>query len=215
MMLQPIITNSDFTIFSKPHGMATVPLKKQDVENTLLGCVSRQFPEVMKVCGKFFWEGGAVHRLDTVTGGLVMFARKQSFYDYIIDLQKQNKVLKKYRACTTAGMALNGFTEFEKTGAAIESCFRSFGPGRKAVRPCNVQRSDNKRVYRTFVSETEKDVFECAIYQGFRHQIRAHLAWSGHPIINDTLYGAPLVNQENSIELLCYCIEFDGLSVVL
>lgn len=54
----------------------------------------------------------------------------------------------------------------------------------------------------------------CTITKGFRHQIRAHLAWIGQPIIGDVLYGEAAAQslmcqpQTQSIALDCVGLSF-------
>jgi 23S rRNA pseudouridine1911/1915/1917 synthase len=49
--------------------------------------------------------------------------------------------------------------------------------------------------------------FKLRIWKGFRHQIRAHLAWFGMPILNDKLYGG--VSFGNGLlALRAYSISF-------
>ena len=72
----------------------------------------------------------------------------------------------------------------------ITSYFRSFGPGGKSVRPCySNPRYAKGRIYTTMVTPESNSVVRCTITRGFRHQIRAHLAWAGYPIAGDTQYG--------------------------
>jgi 23S rRNA pseudouridine1911/1915/1917 synthase len=92
----------------------------------------------------------------------------------------------------------------------IQSGFRPFGVGRKAVRPVLVENGlatnakqkevalDKAVPYQTEIISvepistfTQEDVwhFHLRIKRGFRHQIRCHLAWLGFPIVGDILYG--------------------------
>lgn len=211
--LEPITSCDDYVVFYKPHGIPTVPLKSQELDGTLLSSAVKLFPEIMNICGKNSWEGGTIHRLDIVTAGLVLFARKQSFYDYIQNEQKENRFLKSYIANTIERKSLPGFPLFNISNP-ITSCFRAYGPGRKAVRPCSMIKSDSKKKYDTYIEKKRNNQYICKIYQGFRHQIRAHLAWAGHPIINDYLYGADDIGKGNFISLECFALSFDGEKII-
>lgn len=182
-----------FILMEKPHGLATVPLKKQaDVNSpneTLLWHAAGIAPQILDVHGKNPWEGGAIHRLDTATSGIVMFAKDQTFYDYMQEIQQNDLFEKYYTAKTVENDALRGININEKDDIiTITSYFRPFGPGSKQVRPTLDQRkAQPKQKYTTFVKRTG-NAFLCTITKGFRHQIRAHLAWTGHPIEGDQLY---------------------------
>ncbi len=182
-----------FILMEKPHGLATVPLKKQaDVNSpneTLLWHAAGIAPQILDVHGKNPWEGGAIHRLDTATSGIVMFAKDQTFYDYMQEIQQNDLFEKYYTAKTVENDALRGININEKDDIiTITSYFRPFGPGSKKVRPTLDQRkAQPKQKYTTLVKRTG-NAFLCTITKGFRHQIRAHLAWIGHPIEGDQLY---------------------------
>lgn len=201
-MLEKVYENSDFLIVWKENNLPTVPLKNRDCDN-LLKRVVASYPEVLDVKGKNPWEGGAVHRLDTPTSGLVIFARNQAFYDYIQDIQKKDLFVKTYRAVTER--APRPFNE------EISSYFRSFGPRGAMVKVCiSPDKADSGKLYTTKVKtveiNAENSVFECKITQGFRHQIRVHLAYAGCPIKGDSLYN-PSYSGEN-LCLECTAVSF-------
>lgn len=182
--------DNNFLLLDKPHSMPTVPLKTQALQGTLLEQAALLCPQILEVKGKNSWEGGALHRLDTATAGLVLFAKNQLFYERMQKLQEDNLFEKYYIAQTFENNSLKGYDIEEKTGIiTISSYFRPFGPKAKQVRATlDEKKASPKILYKTAVIR-EENTFYCTITKGFRHQIRAHLAWAGHPIIGDSLYG--------------------------
>ena len=137
-----------------------------------------------------------MHRLDNPTKGLVLIARTQKAYDALMQQQKKDMITKEYIAHTTSGRVFDeGFEAFplfpiEDGPVTITSYFRAFGVGSKSVRPVWSNQHHRKgKVYSTEVVPEDDDVFRCTITKGFRHQIRSHLAWAGHPILGDVQYG--------------------------
>ena len=203
-----VYEHRDFLIADKMHGMPTVPLKGQDSSDTLLGLVSAEYPEVSKIVGKNPWEGGTLHRLDTATSGLVVFARTQEMYGYLCRIQKEDLLEKTYRAQTVEGDRLKGIDLDIQDNKTIKiiSYFRSYGRNSKEVRPTqDIKRADVPVFYKT-IAVKEKDLFTCTITRGFRHQIRAHLAWIGHPIAGDAIYGN--AGTSDVLELDCFKVRF-------
>jgi 23S rRNA pseudouridine1911/1915/1917 synthase len=178
--------------------MHTVPLKKSlPNEVSLLGLVAKEYPEVLQVQGKNPWEGGALHRLDYDTEGLVLFARTQRFYNHMIEEQEAGRFIKYYKALVPNKPG-------ETLPASISSGFRPYGKGRKTVRPVfqaeetekknTTQReATTQRQYTTYIEEINQKGEELELTikldKGFRHQIRCHLAYLGFPIIGDQVYG--------------------------
>ncbi len=190
-----IFENSDLLAFYKPKGLPTVPLRNKEGDS-LLKEMALCYPEVALVKGEKEWEGGIIHRLDTPTSGIVIAARNDETYRYLINAQKNNLIIKHYIARTSPrSELLPGFESFpysisgRKVG--ITSYFRPYGERGASVRPVlNNSRLIKGSLYTTEVRRTsDADTFECIITRGFRHQIRCHLSWSGNPIIGDDRYG--------------------------
>ena len=203
-----VFESEDFLIADKPHAVPTVPLKGQKPDGTLLGMVSERYPEVADVCGRNSWEGGTCHRLDTATAGLVVFARTQTFYDYLQEIQQADLFVKTYRAETIENDFLKGsdIKIEDNREFRIMSYFRAYGKGSKAVRPVqDIRRADSPVLYTT-TAVKDGESFTCTITRGFRHQIRAHLAWIGHPIMGDCLYGTG--SGTDTLELDCLKVQF-------
>lgn len=186
--------DDDILVLFKESGLPTVPLKGREDEMTLLKKAGDIDRRTLGFYGRNEWEGGALHRLDNLTSGLVIFCKNQDSYDFLSSEQEEGDIWKVYYAKTEdERLPLDGFPSFPfddvmSSSGVISSYFRPFGKGRKSVRP-SVVPYESDRIYHTEVVQEKTNVYRCTISLGFRHQIRAHLAWGGHPVYGDTLYG--------------------------
>lgn len=213
--------DSNILVVDKPAGLATVPLKEDPPEKpTLLGVVAAAYPETLVSYGRNSWEGGVLHRLDTPTSGLVIIARNQYAFDTLTIAARAELITKEYFLSSThKATPPEGFPPYTYEDPAlaggkevvIGSLFRPWGEKRREVRPVL---SDSPRHllaktsgvwYMTRVVAQGSGLFRARITSGFRHQVRAHLAWSGHPIDGDDLYGG---KEADNLALRSTAVEF-------
>ena len=218
-----------YLIIDKPAGLPSAPLNEDDKENTF-SQAAELYPELLNVQGKKSVEHGLLHRLDTATSGLMIIAATQECYDFLQNEQKEGRIIKTYSAeCGLLRSARNdewppvvceqsGAPEaLEGTHITITSYFRPYGPGRKEVRPVTkdsnkvaLQKVEKQVLYTTqvLIKSIDKSkntaLVECTITNGYRHQIRCHLAWYGLPIINDVVYNEEAKNKK-STEQMHFC----------
>jgi 23S rRNA-/tRNA-specific pseudouridylate synthase len=198
----------DFLVVYKPPLMHSAPLRGGA---SLLDWCAGLYPEVLSSRGRLEREGGLLHRLDYGTWGLVLLARTQAALESLEQQQQQGSFLKEYGLLTDAAPQplLPGFPPApppagpsETHPPAVASGFRPYGPGRKAVRPVLPGGPSKKRIqialdrggpYKTEILERQtagnRLYFRVRIARAFRHQIRCHFSWLGHPVLGDGLYG--------------------------
>ena len=131
-------------------------------------------------------------------------------------MQLENKIEKEYTAVCSKQMPDSSFPVFENeltqkllTGEAVsvKSYFRSFSKNGSQVRPVSLIKENNSesalkksgnKVYETIIQinqDEENYTASCKITNGFRHQVRCHLAWSGFPVKGDALYERILTEE--------------------
>jgi 23S rRNA pseudouridine1911/1915/1917 synthase len=180
-------------VVDKPAGVHCAPLE-QGEKGTLLQMVVDAFPEVAGLPGVKDIEPGLVHRIDRDTSGAVVVARTKSAFDALRAAFQEREVTKTYRAvCRSPGSQIG-------SGKAVESRFAPLGPGGQKVHVVlpdetspRVLRTASATTYRTEVvveaARASRALVRAVITRGFRHQVRAHLAFLGLPIFGDPLYG--------------------------
>ena len=226
-----------------------------------------------QVRGKKAIEAGLLHRLDTDTRGLVLFAKDQATYDFLAARQEAGQMIKTYCAFVEPKLSLtmeyNGYgfdvTELSalkelsaaqrgiaaqeqvvvqeriavkeriaaKLPLTLESQFRNFGPGAKRVAPVfpgSRHYKKDGRLYTTVIEAADilpsppqggeqYALFQnndgqslvrvrCRLSRGYRHQVRAHLAAAGLPIVGDPLY-APQGAEAPPVSLQLYAVSLE------
>lgn len=126
---------------------------------------------------------GIVHRLDRLTSGVLLIARNDAAHRDLARQFSSREVEKVYLALvrgaikSEAGRITTPITRDPRHRLRMTSKLAS---GRSAI--------TEYRVLRRFANFT---LLEVKIHTGRTHQIRVHMASTGHPVVGDTLYGAP------------------------
>jgi len=146
------------------------------------------------------WPGAALcHRLDAATGGIVLAAADGAVLEQALNAFRDHTGLKKeYRA-----LALNRFERPEGTLDAWLVKDARRGQVRVLHRDAPGARPIRTR-YRV-VREREAGLYEVLLepVTGRTHQLRAHMADFGHPLLGDDRYGDRAANRRAPVPGLC------------
>lgn len=211
-----------FVVIKKPRGLPSAPLFEGD--ECAFTQAAKLYPNLLEVSGKKEIEHGLVHRIDTETEGLLLIAATQESYNAFINFQREGKFLKSYSAkCQKIENALEGFPPAEfllenKSNSikkyTLSSKFRPFSLKSSQVRPVTsnsgkaAQKKCSEKLYTTeILLDTDKLFAKCSIKEGFRHQVRCHLAWLGFPVRGDKLYN-PLCSQNEEMQFFADYLKF-------
>ena len=132
------------------------------------------------------------HRMDRNTSGLVVFAKNEEALNILLDKFKDREI-EKYYACIVNGIP----KEKEKTLEAY-----LFKDNKKSqVYISDTPKTGYQKIitlYKVVETNKEKNIslLEVKLETGKTHQIRAHLAHIGHPIIGDGKYGINEINKK-------------------
>lgn len=169
-----IYEDGDLMVVNKNPGLVVHPTKGKPDSTMMNGLAwrMRQRGETYKL--------RLVNRLDMDTSGLCIVAKNSYCQDFLMKQMKKNQVEKTYLAFLLGTLSGEGVVDLPI--GRMEG-----DPYRRAVRADGAPSVTRYRSLFTF--EDGYSLVELKLETGRTHQIRVHMAYLGHPLISDHLYG--------------------------
>lgn len=191
--IQIIYEDEDVLMLNKPAGVLSQKAKPSDVSlnEWLIGYLLKQKKITAKELNTF--KPSVCNRLDRNTSGLVLCGKSLRGSQNLTKLIREREVRKFYRTIVVGDMREGALVEGyllkdEKTNTVTVY----------SLDDSNVPEDAQtiKTAYKPLKNYGKYTLLEVELITGKTHQIRAHLASIGHPIIGDAKYGKPETNKE-------------------
>lgn len=175
--LDIVYEDDDVAVVNKPQGMVVHP-SVGHTSGTLVNALMYHIHDLSSI--NRVVRPGIVHRIDKDTSGLLMIAKNDRSHQALAEELKDKKSLRKYLAIVHGNISNDrgvieapiGRSEKDRKKQAVTA------KGKPAV--------THFKVLERFGNYT---LVELTLETGRTHQIRVHMAYIGHPVAGDPLYG--------------------------
>ena len=176
--LDIVYEDDDVMVINKKSGVVVHPAPG-NYSGTLVNGLMYLSKDLSHVNGEF--RPGIVHRIDKDTSGLLIVAKNDKAHRILAEELKEKKIKRKYIALVS-GVINHDVGEIDAPIGRDPS-------DRKKMCVTSTNSKDAITHFRVLERYKNASLIECELETGRTHQIRVHMKYIDHPVINDPVYG--------------------------
>lgn len=180
--LEVLYEDDDLVAVNKPAGMVVHPGAGR-LSGTLVNALLHRYGALSRMSGEL--RPGIVHRLDRQTSGVLLVAKNDVAHRRMADQFRTRLVVKTYLALVHGAVK----PARDQISAPIGRDLRR--RRRMTASPKGSKARAALTEYQVLSRLPRFTLLKVTLHTGRTHQARVHLASLGHPVVGDTLYGAP------------------------
>ena len=202
--------DADVVVINKPKGLVVHPAAGHQDDTLVNGLLYAMGDSLSGINGEL--RPGIVHRIDKDTSGLLAVAKNDLAHAVLASQLKDHTMARTYEAIVCGNL--------KEDRGTVDAPIGRHPTDRK--RMCVTERNSKPAVTHWEVVKRYRGYthIRCRLETGRTHQIRVHMAYIGHPILGDTVYGhkKPELGQDSQClhaGALCFRHPRDGRPVMV
>ena len=208
--LEIVYEDDDVLVINKPKGLVVHPAAGHQDDTLVNGLLFARGDSLSGINGEL--RPGIVHRIDKDTSGLLAVAKNDLAHTVLASQLKDHSMARTYEAIVCGS--------FKEDSGTVDAPIGRHPSDRKKM--CVIARNSKEAVTHWEVVTRYRGYthIRCRLETGRTHQIRVHMAYIGHPILGDTVYGhkKPELGQDSQClhaGILCFAHPRDGHPVIV
>lgn len=175
--LDIVYEDSDVIVVNKPSGMVVHPANGH-YSDTLVNALMYHCKDLSSINGEI--RPGIVHRIDKDTSGLLVACKNDFSHNAIAEQLKAKTSTRKYIAIV--------YGNFEHNYGKIDAPIGR-DPQNRLKNAVVAGGKESVTTFKVLERFGDFTLLELKLETGRTHQIRVHMAYIGHPVLGDPLYG--------------------------
>lgn len=198
-----VYEDNEIMIVNKPSGLLVYPTNHKE-SDSLAHRLMYYFQSKKIFVDAADYRYGIVHRLDKDTSGLLLIAKNSQIYNNLQTMMQNNQVKRKYIAIVNNcfGSKDQLFKINVPIGRVHGNELRMRANSTKDTKNATTIVSVLKNISNSYA------LVECELLTGRTHQVRVHMQYINHHVVNDPLYGVEKKCSSYHQYLYCSNISF-------